>query len=210
MTEHLTRHGAGHDEEFRTGEHDLREPGDAAQGTPGFREPGADGIDSTDGADGTAVDHATTDHATAGHTDTVADGTGADRTDAFDAGETDSGERGLSTADLASAGQDSGTRNDRPADSSAGDEAPTLFPDEKITGFRDRWQAVQTGFVDDPQQAVQDADELVAAVISSLAKTFAEHKSELEAEWKQGQPATEELRQALRRYRAFFDQLLPH
>lgn len=88
--------------------------------------------------------------------------------------------------------------------------APPLFAEEKVTGFRDRWQLIQTGFVDDPHESVREADELVAAVISELATTFAEHKSELEGQWQQGEPATEELRVALRRYRAFFDELLPH
>jgi len=93
----------------------------------------------------------------------------------------------------------------------ASDEAaPPLFAEEKVTGYRDRWQLIQTGFVDDPHQAVSEADELVAAVISELATTFAAHKSELEGQWQQGEPATEELRIALRRYRAFFDELLPH
>jgi len=92
----------------------------------------------------------------------------------------------------------------------ADEPAPPLFAEEKVTGYRDRWQLIQIGFVDDPHQSVREADELVAAVISDLATTFAEHKSELEGQWQQGEPATEELRLALRRYRAFFDELLPH
>ena len=97
-----------------------------------------------------------------------------------------------------------------PAPSTVTDEAsPALFDQDKVTSFRDRWQIIQTGFVDDPHQSVREADELVAAVISELANTFAEHKSELEGQWRQGEPATEELRVALRRYRAFFDELLP-
>lgn len=118
-------------------------------------------------------------------------------------------DHGLSTADLASAAQEE-PRDEQPGPRHDEAEAQPLFPDDKITGFRDRWQNIQTGFVDDPHRAVREADELVAAVISSLASTFAEHKSELEAQWREGEPATEELRVALRRYRAFFDQLLPH
>ncbi len=125
----------------------------------------------------------------------------------------DGGDHTLSTADLASASaQPTGSRPDSdttPAGSGGDVEAPPLIDEEKVTGFRDRWQNVQTGFVDDPKQAVHQADELVAAVISALATTFAEHKSELESQWQQGEPATEELRIALRRYRSFFDQLLP-
>ena len=123
------------------------------------------------------------------------------------------GGQGLSTADLASASAQPAAEEPRAEDTparSGGDvEAQPLIDEDKVTGFRDRWQNVQTGFVDDPKQAVSEADELVAAVISALATTFAEHKSELEGQWRQGEPATEELRIALRRYRSFFDQLLP-
>ncbi|MFC5052195.1 hypothetical protein [Saccharothrix xinjiangensis] len=68
---------------------------------------------------------------------------------------------------------------------------------------------MQADFVDDPREAVQRADELVAQVIQNLATTFAARKSSLEGQWQQGgQVDTEELRQALKRYRSFFDRLL--
>jgi hypothetical protein len=108
-------------------------------------------------------------------------------------------------ADPAGAGTGEHTADHR---TDGGDGAPPLFDAEAVTSFRGRWQDVQTGFVDDPRRAVRDADELVAAVISALATSFAEHKSDLEAQWRQGEPATEELRVALRRYRSFFDQLI--
>jgi hypothetical protein len=85
---------------------------------------------------------------------------------------------------------------------------PELFTVDEIKHFRADWQDIQTAFVDDPQSAVREADELVAAVIQSLAATFAEHKSELESQWSQGEAPTEDLRIALRRYRSFFNQLL--
>jgi hypothetical protein len=88
------------------------------------------------------------------------------------------------------------------------ESAPPLFTDGQIGEFRQRWQGIQIGFGDDPHRAVREADELVAAVISALASTFAEHRSELETQWHHGEPATEDLRVVLRRYRAFFDQLL--
>ncbi len=103
-----------------------------------------------------------------------------------------------------------GAQAETTREGAADEPAPPLFTEEKVTGYRDRWQLIQIGFVDDPRQSVREADELVAAVISDLATTFAEHKSELEGQWRQGEPATEELRVALRRYRAFFDELLPH
>ena len=64
-------------------------------------------------------------------------------------------------------------------------------------------------FVDNPQEAVNAGDELVAQVIESLADTFSTQRSQLESELKQtDQPSTENLRLALRRYRSFFERLL--
>ncbi len=68
---------------------------------------------------------------------------------------------------------------------------------------------MQIGFVDDPRQAVQHADELVAHVMKSLAATFAEQRAQLEASLgRGGQADTEDLRMALRGYRSFFQRLL--
>jgi hypothetical protein len=75
--------------------------------------------------------------------------------------------------------------------------------------FRQRWSDVQARFVDDPQEAVRTADGLVAELMQSLAQGFSEHKGRLESAWQSGgTPDTEELRQALQRYRSFFNRLL--
>jgi hypothetical protein len=84
-----------------------------------------------------------------------------------------------------------------------------LFAENETNDFRDRWQDVQASFVDDPRNAVKHADELVASTIHRLAEIFAGEKAKLEATWAQGgEGDTEALRQALRRYRSFFDRLL--
>lgn len=89
------------------------------------------------------------------------------------------------------------------------EELAALFPPQLAQDFRSRWDAVQIGFVDDPRQAVQHADELVAQVMKSLAASFAEQRSRLEAGLAQGEHAnTENLRVALRSYRSFFQRLL--
>jgi hypothetical protein len=93
------------------------------------------------------------------------------------------------------------------ADGATPREAEGLAPlfDEQIAGdFRSRWSIVQQGFVDDPQKAVREGDELVAQVIKSLAETFASQRAALEGQ----RDSTEDLRLALRRYRSFFDRLL--
>ena len=86
---------------------------------------------------------------------------------------------------------------------------PQLLTDDEERGFRDRWQEIQGRFVDDPREAVHEADTLVADVMQTLASTFAQHKKDLEGQWGQGEKVdTEELRGALRRYRSFFNRLL--
>ncbi|MFE2096941.1 hypothetical protein [Streptomyces sp. NPDC059468] len=95
------------------------------------------------------------------------------------------------------------------ASDASDDEAPQLLTDDEDQAFRGRWQKIQNRFVDDPREAVHDADALVADVMQTLATTFAQHKKELEEQWGQGeQVETEELRRALRRYRSFFNRLL--
>ena len=74
--------------------------------------------------------------------------------------------------------------------------------------YRARWGVIQTGFVDDPAQAVREADHLAAAVMERLATTLAEERERLEERWSRGDGDTEHLRLALRRYRQFFGLLL--
>lgn len=84
-----------------------------------------------------------------------------------------------------------------------------LFPDSDSEGFRNRWHEIQLKFVDEPRSSVEQADQLVASVIKRLAEVFAGERDKMEHEWSQGQDvSTEDLRQALRRYRSFFDRLL--
>jgi hypothetical protein len=84
-----------------------------------------------------------------------------------------------------------------------------LFPREEVEGFRSRWEAIQTGFVDEPKAAVGEADGLVAQVVTRLAQVFSDEKNTLEQQWDRGDAvSTEDLRLALKRYRAFFHRLL--
>ena len=90
----------------------------------------------------------------------------------------------------------------------AGIDAP-LLPSEQLSEFEQRWQRIQAGFVDEPRQAVEEADRLVADLIDGLAASFSESRARLETQWEQGDNAsTEELRIAFMRYRSFFKRLL--
>ncbi len=118
----------------------------------------------------------------------------------------------LSTADLARAAESRPTpANNTAQNAPAGDGQglAALLPKGQEDRFRSRWDQIQIGFVDEPRKSVEQADQLVAEVMKQLAETFAQERSTLEKQWGQGQNvSTEDLRQALRRYRSFFDRLL--
>ena len=96
----------------------------------------------------------------------------------------------------------------RPSPSPVEAHAP-LFDEEEGRGLRTRWEAIQTGFVDDPRTAVEQADALVAQVMKHLAEVFADERTSLERQWSRGENvSTEDLRIALKRYRSFFERLL--
>jgi hypothetical protein len=93
-------------------------------------------------------------------------------------------------------------------DASAPDEEPGLLIEGR-DDFQSRWEEIQVRFVDEPRGAVEDADELVATVMKSLAEGFAQERERLEAQWGRGEDiSTEDLRVALQRYRGFFQRLL--
>jgi len=127
----------------------------------------------------------------------------------------------LTTADIAGKGsQQTGTAAaparavaaPKPeASKTAHEEAATgpLFSPEEAKDMHSRWDAIQVGFVDEPRESVEKADQLVATTIKRLAEVFADERQKLEAQWSRGESVnTEDLRLALRRYRSFFGRLL--
>jgi hypothetical protein len=84
-----------------------------------------------------------------------------------------------------------------------------LFAADESERLRSRWTEVQTGFVDQPRESVEEADRLVADLMQRLTAQFSEERSRLETQWDRGDDAsTEDLRVALTRYRSFFERLL--
>src|SRR5689334_6865455 len=109
-------------------------------------------------------------------------------------------QRNLSTADLAAAAQparaaandaervraerredvrDESRREDAARRGDGRDQLAPLFPGDLAQQFRSRWDQVQSGFVDDPREAVRHGDELVAQVMKSLAESFAAERQKL-------------------------------
>jgi hypothetical protein len=94
------------------------------------------------------------------------------------------------------------------SDGAEGRSAP-LFAGAESETFRSRWTEIQTGFVDEPRHAVEEADGLVAEVVQRLVQTFADERTKLEQQWGKGDDvSTEDLRVSLQRYRSFFERLL--
>jgi hypothetical protein len=127
----------------------------------------------------------------------------------------------LSTADLArpqpTGAPDTETGPNRSEASDAGsppgagssDGHQPLLAAEEGASLRQRWDAIQASFVDEPRTSVEQADGLVADVMQRLAAMFNDERVSLESQWERGEDvSTEDLRVALQRYRSFFDRLL--
>jgi hypothetical protein len=120
----------------------------------------------------------------------------------------------LSTRELAGAAEpdEDTTRTEREPEAAEGRAESAdveLFPREENAQYQSRWEEIQTGFVDDPRQTVEQADQLVAQVMQRLAEGFAAERESLEQQWGRGEDvSTEDLRLALQRYRSFFQRLL--
>ena len=124
----------------------------------------------------------------------------------------------ISTADLAAASK---ARQDQPGhttefasslaptQTAAGDRPIALLSSGDADSFRARWDTIQTGFVDEPRRAVEQADALVAELMKRLAEVFSNERGQLEDKWGHDRDvSTEDLRLALQRYRSFFGRLL--
>ncbi len=124
----------------------------------------------------------------------------------------------ISTADVAAAANN---RQDQPSSTkefassmtsgqtAAGERPMALLSPSDANSFHARWDSIQTGFVDEPRRAVEQADALVAELMKRLAEVFSEERGQLEDKWGHDRDvSTEDLRVALQRYRSFFGRLL--
>jgi hypothetical protein len=89
-----------------------------------------------------------------------------------------------------------------------GARAP-LFSPEETESFRSEWSGIQSGFVDEPRQALERADALVARLMTRLAQVVGGERSAFERQWDlDNRTSTEDMRVALTKYRSFVDRLL--
>jgi hypothetical protein len=101
------------------------------------------------------------------------------------------------------------TRENEMRDDTARADDQQLLVGDDSGALGDRWQQIQAQFVDNPREAVKEADSLVQVVLHRGTRGFADERRRLEEQWDGGEDvSTEDLRMALQRYRAFFGRLL--
>jgi hypothetical protein len=125
--------------------------------------------------------------------------------------ETDVGRRADSTAGEGERSPDTATEAqtnaDRHADTGVRQRMSLIEP-ERAESYNSRWKELKGEFVDDPRGAVRGANELVGEVLDELEELVRRQRTDLEQGLDGEQSTTEDLRQALIRYRAFCDRLL--
>ncbi|TMQ89663.1 hypothetical protein ETD83_38950 [Actinomadura soli] len=96
-----------------------------------------------------------------------------------------------------------------PAGRSAPVESPgRLLDPAEAERFRERWREVQSGFVDDPGEAVRRADGLASDAVDALGHAIAAHRRSLAEGAAKDGPDTERLRLALRGYRDLLNRVI--
>ena len=83
-----------------------------------------------------------------------------------------------------------------------------MIAPERAERYNSRWNELKSEFVDEPRRAVRGANELVGEVLDELEELFRRQRADLEHGLDSEETTTEDLRQALGRYRSFFDRLL--
>ena len=141
-----------------------------------------------------------------------AGGRPAERGDLDDTGDrsvqdTTRDERGPRTATATAATPAAPPKPSNAPTATASVDAP-LLPRDVLDDFRSRWDTIQVGFVDQPQQSVQAASDLVDQLVDRLSESFTQQREVLERGSGNGESDTEAQRVALQQYRSFFNRLL--
>ncbi len=110
-------------------------------------------------------------------------------------------------ADLGVAGDETAAAGPlRPGDVA---ETPIAVWDQRAAQeFRTQWHEVKARFVDEPEAALEEAQQLVGRAVQQLADTLLAEQVDLDPRRGGDAPDTEAMRVALRRYREFLDRVL--
>jgi hypothetical protein len=96
-----------------------------------------------------------------------------------------------------------------PADASPAPADPLANADALANAASgDTWSEIQAMFVDDPRRSVAEAASMVDGAISAFIDTAREQQASLASSWQDQGAGTEELRVALKSYRAFWSSMV--
>ena len=92
----------------------------------------------------------------------------------------------------------------------SGGPRPPRLSEGEVAEFRSRWADIQASFIDDPNRACEQADNLVDLVLTRLIEALARECKDLVRTWDRGSEPTdtENLRVAMKGYRGLIDRLL--
>jgi hypothetical protein len=180
-------------------------------------EPEADGIEERDESrlaaepePSTSAEH-DTEPAGVAEDDAVVAGDRSDddtvvAADRSDTGTVEAGDRSDDDTVVAGDRSDTGASSGAAGDVASGVDGPLLAD---ATRYQDRWYEIQTGFVDEPSNAVQSAGELLTEMMDDLTRRLTTELGAFDAGPGAGADiSTEDLRVTFQRYRGFFDRLL--
>ena len=180
------------------------------------REPAGDGGRPAEmaAADTASADTAAADTAAAGTAlpEMAAAGTAVSDTTAPDTAAADTAAADTAAADASAADTPAAETGLRPGESSTTLERgesgyASLIAD--TADLREQWHRIQYKFVDDPRVSVTEAADVIGQVATKLEAAIAERQRGLRGRWDtSGTVDTETLRETLRMYRAFLDQLI--
>lgn len=115
-----------------------------------------------------------------------------------------------STMDHRAGSEDVTSKDGYGASESANAHSSTfdLFREDERHELRERWDHLQTRFVDDPEGSTREADDLLDDTLDRIASRWQERHGRLRKRWSRDDVSTEELRSALKEYRDAFERLL--
>ena len=78
-----------------------------------------------------------------------------------------------------------------------------------MAAIRAQWAAIQSTFVDEPRESVEEADQLISDALNQVQTLLAAERTILQRQWESPEaPSTDDLRAALRGYRSLLERLL--
>jgi hypothetical protein len=159
--------------------------------------PGDDAVVDRDSADDTVMDRDSAD-------DTVMDRDSTDDTVAEPVSAAEPVAASTAVGPKHAAADSAAVRPGMPVNGDVPEGSPMAGDPEQL---HERWATIQSAFVDDPRGSVTSAAGMVTEVIATVVASAKERESGLRGEWDRDGVDTEDLRNALRSYRALLDQL---